>query len=792
MPHADKELYEFSDFRLDVPERLLLKKGERVGLPDKAFEILCLLVRNSGHLVGKDELLEKAWAGAFVEENNLDKNISYLRQALDERKGKAKFIETVRGRGYRFLAEVRRVEVGEGETGRQGDGERKIIPSSNSLSSALPVSSSQKAKRTGNVIALADWRREAQEESQTEAAASETIAAEEQSAAIETPEETARAAQTNAVVEGEKPIVRENVKPSHKPKRRLALIAAISIVALTGISFAFYQFLNVAPMQFEAKKTTRLTSSGRVKVAAVSPDGKFIIYSQEETDGKQSLWMRHIGSESVAPIAAPANVEYHGLDISPDGNHLYYVAGEGTLFQMAILGGTAKKIAAGLNKLPYDTNIGISPDGKQLAFVRSSEKEGSAIFIVNADGTNEHKLGAFGGLRPSLSWSPGGKIIAARAILSDWQNILAVRVEGGAATPILPRGWIYLIKMAWLPDSKGLLTVGFKDKDSLSLQIYQTGYPNGEVRQITNDTNNYFNVSATSDGRFLASVRTEQVAHIWAMPSDDVTQARQLTNGFEKYDGVSGLNWTLDNRIVFDSKPSGKESVWTVKADGGDSTQAVKNGYFSSASPDGRFIVYQKGSRESGDIGLYLTDTSNGSERQLTKGVDVWTTVSPDGKWVIYTHSGNSSERSGLWKIPIEGGEPMPIFEGSVTCPTVSPDGKTVAFVLRKAKQPNRIALISFEGGEIIKMFDAKLESYPLWDKQNLQWTPDGRGIYFVAFNNGVSNIWRQPIDGSPPVQVTHFQEGRIFNFAFSPDGKQLALSRGTFNSDVVLIENAK
>ena len=68
---------------------------------------------------------------------------------------------------------------------------------------------------------------------------------------------------------------------------------------------------------------------------------------------------------------------------------------------------------------------------------------------------------------------------------------------------------------------------------------------------------------------------------------------------------------------------------------------------------------------------------------------------------------------------------------------------------------------------------------------------PGGLGIYFIALNNGASNIWGQPIDGSPPVQVTDFKDGRTFNFAFSPDGKQLALSRGTFNSDVVLIENA-
>ena len=75
-------------------------------------------------------------------------------------------------------------------------------------------------------------------------------------------------------------------------------------------------------------------------------------------------------------------------------------------------------------------------------------------------------------------------------------------------------------------------------------------------------------------------------------------------------------------------------------------------------------------------------------------------------------------------------------------------------------------------------------------NNQNLQWTGDGRAIYYIAFNNGVSNIWRQPVDGSPPGQVTQFTTGRIFNFAYSADGKQLALSRGFFDSDVVLIKD--
>ena len=111
MPHAAKELYEFSRYRLDVAERVLTRNGKRVALADKAFDTLCVLVRNQGRLVGKDELMNAVWPDSVVEENNLDQKISALRRVLGE-KGldKEKFIETVRGHGYRFLPEVRKVE----------------------------------------------------------------------------------------------------------------------------------------------------------------------------------------------------------------------------------------------------------------------------------------------------------------------------------------------------------------------------------------------------------------------------------------------------------------------------------------------------------------------------------------------------------------------------------------------------------------------------------------------------------------------------------------------------------
>ena len=118
MPKQDRQLYEFGPFHLDTSERLLLRGGARVPLTEKAFDTLLALVRRGGRLASKEELMAEVWPDAFVEENNLDKSISAIRQALGEKPSAPEYVETVRGRGYRFVASVSEVR-GEDAGARQ-------------------------------------------------------------------------------------------------------------------------------------------------------------------------------------------------------------------------------------------------------------------------------------------------------------------------------------------------------------------------------------------------------------------------------------------------------------------------------------------------------------------------------------------------------------------------------------------------------------------------------------------------------------------------------------------------
>lgn len=110
MSEQNKQFYEFGPFRIDVVKRRLLRDGEVIRLTPKAFDLLLVLVEESGKTIEKDELLDRVWPGTAVEENNLNQNITALRKSLGDSRQESQYIATIPGIGYRFVAEVRKTE----------------------------------------------------------------------------------------------------------------------------------------------------------------------------------------------------------------------------------------------------------------------------------------------------------------------------------------------------------------------------------------------------------------------------------------------------------------------------------------------------------------------------------------------------------------------------------------------------------------------------------------------------------------------------------------------------------
>jgi hypothetical protein len=141
--------------------------------------------------------------------------------------------------------------------------------------------------------------------------------------------------------------------------------------------------------------------------------------------------------------------------------------------------------------------------------------------------------------------------------------------------------------------------------------------------------------------------------------------------------------------------------------------------------------------------------------------------------------------------MPVDGGEPEQLTTKYSYMPTVSPDGKLIAYSYwdenANPQQWGR-EIISIKDGRKVQSFSLP-ETALIWSGSALlRWTPDGRGLSYIDRAGGVSNVWTLPLDGTAAKPVTDFKDDEIFWFDWSPDGKQLACSRGVVSSDVVLV----
>jgi eukaryotic-like serine/threonine-protein kinase len=589
---------------------------------------------------------------------------------------------------------------------------------------------------------------------------------------------------------------------SHKTGVVLALVGVAVIIAA---GLGLYKYINgsgtTKPAPFQDMKIEKLTFNGKATQAVISPDGRQVVYVIDD-GGRRSLWLRQVATGSDVQLTAPEEVFYFSLTISPDGNFLYYAYGgmsiqNRVLYRMPVLGGSPRKVVDDIG-----SPIGFSPDGKQIAFVRSRLRGGmrsgvrggiiegeSTLIIANADGTEERKIATrqggpnrfgnffFGG----VVWSPDGKRIAAVARATDsagsFQTVIEVPVEGGSERLLTSQRWYQIQRLAWLSDGSGLLMpAAEKASDSRTRQVWHLSYPGGEARKITNDLNNYAGISLNADSSVLVTVQENQATDIWVAPDGDAGRATRFTSVSSNLDGLDGVRWTPDGKIVFNSTAGGREGIWIMEADGKNRKQLTTDetvDYGPSVSTDGRYVVFT--SERTGAPAGWRMDIDGSNPKKLIG----FGGQAGDG-WVVYGDKGS------LWKAPIDGGEPVQLSEERLVRCAASHDGKMVACSLETPGSPARLAILPIEGGAPAKIFDAKFQL-----PARMRWTPDGRAVTYIGRQDGLADIWSQSIDGGEPKRITNFKADEIFSFDWSRDNR-LAISKGTSMSDVVLIRNAK
>lgn len=578
---------------------------------------------------------------------------------------------------------------------------------------------------------------------------------------------------------------------------RVSLLMLASLVALTGILYLVSTRREAAsPLTpTPALKINRLSATSDAWETAISPNGKLVAYVIGDVSN-QSLHIKQIDTGVDTELLARNEGRFRGLVFAPDGKSLYYAQQEKNvghvLYQKPIQGGEGKCLLVGA-----DSAVTFSPDGKQLAFVRESQASGeSSIVIANADGSSERVLAArklpkyYAVEGPS--WSPDGKLIAAAASGADAKfhfQIVTVNVETGAETLIGQQHWDWAAKVAWLPNAKGIVTVGRIGQDGIQNdQLWLLDYPSGEARKLSTDLNTYRGLSLDQTGKMLATVRSETRSNLWVVPPGDARQARAITTDPGSQPGGDGLDWTPDGRIVYTSLASGHKDLWVMNADGTQArpltTEPEDNVSFPTVTADGQHVIFNSG--RSGLSNIWRIGLDGKAPTQLTYGkLDLQPYCSPLENWVFFSQ--DTAGKRTISRVKTDGSAPAQSLSDQLTLyPVVSPDGKWVAGIYQETlTAPQRIAILPVNGGLPKQLLDL-----PAFLANSLRWHPDGKSLTYLSRKDGAMNIWRQPLAGGAGEPITDFKTDRIFTYAWSRDGRTLACARGTINRDVIMISD--
>ncbi|HXY48263.1 MAG TPA: protein kinase [Terriglobales bacterium] len=574
----------------------------------------------------------------------------------------------------------------------------------------------------------------------------------------------------------------------------LGVATAVALLLVAAAGYGIYALLSrTRPAPFQNFAVNKVTDTGKAMLATISPDGKYILHVIAE-NGLQSLWLRNIPSNSNTQVVAPAPVSYVGLRFSPDGNFLYFVrteAGSSSLhylYRAPVLGGTPEKLVTNI-----DSNVTFSPDSKKLAYVVDNDpKPGEYHLVIRSlDGGDEHDLtrGPMSEVLYAPAWSADGKtIVDAISQPGDaLSGLVAIDVSSGKRKLLTTTNELYFTLVSWLPDDSGLLALGDSGYGSHT-QIFFVSFPGGKLFPVTRDTNSYIDLSLADDGRTLATVQRQIRLKSYVMPVDaGSSPARELTSG----SSITSISWTRNDQLMTSIPMSGLSLLNPSSDVKTPFLSQMTGANYGSACPDGHIVFAALVSPRT-QVHIWRADADGGDVKELTDGKsDFFPVCSPDSGTVLYEDADVKLER-----VPLKGGKPQQVSDLAVFSNiSISPDGKLAAFVTFRGNDPKeKLALLSLDSTQPPRLLEferTRAEFIVGATAAAIAFAPDGRGVVYPVRNGDTDNLWLQPLDGSPGKQLTDFKSDLIRDFDYSMDGKQLAVIRGSRQSDVVLIRES-
>jgi DNA-binding winged helix-turn-helix (wHTH) protein/Tol biopolymer transport system component len=754
MSQKTKHLYAFGPFLLDASECLLTLQGKPIPLAPKAFEVLVILVENAGHLIDKDDLMQRLWPDSFVEEGNVAKHVSLLRKVLSEATNGREYIETVPKRGYRFVVDVREVADAEVDS-----------------------------------------------EHETLSGASQIV--------------------ENADLES----LRRDLKPAKRqfPHWRELAVGAVAALLVAGATLWFSRGSSSGrlPREPKLRELTNSSFEKRVLFGAISPDGKYLAYSDAE-----GIRVKLVATGETLVIPQPEELNGEQVDLEvvatwfPDSTRFIanahqsgalegidrgeWASPNSSIWEISVLGGPPHKLRD--NAVAYS----ISPDGSLVSFGTNKGSHGDReIWLMTSSGEEARKL--FDTDEESsiwgLIWSPDGKRVL--YVKTDSEDTLVTRdLQGGPPSTILGPGDMKRVNdFSWLTDGRLLYSLSETDSFFGSACNFwemrldsRTGTPVTKPRQLTNWSGFCMtDVSVTADGKKLAFLKwSGNLTSFLAELAPDGTRLlnRKHFPLSESSEGV--VDWTPDSKaILFVSNRSGHMALFRQPLDQDIAEPVVPEGYGRDprVTPDGKNIVYL-GIGNGGpppvtapEPVMRVSLTGGPSERLFTarpssqmtcakfsSGPCIIGEPTDDGtKLVVSTLDPIKGRAAELFRFPL-------VASAGDWFMDLSPDGTRLAATQSPA---GPIYILSL-GGQVLQKVQVKGWS----DVQSFYWTADEKGFFVaVRIRNG-REILHVDLHGNARALWENAGGAGETLAHPSPDGRHLAIDGWTKSANMWIMEN--
>jgi Tol biopolymer transport system component/DNA-binding winged helix-turn-helix (wHTH) protein len=619
--------YEFGPFRLEPAERRLSRNGDAVVITPKAFDTLHLLVRNHGHLVEKDEFLNKLWPDTFVEEGSLSNNIFLLRKALGDSTEDPKYIETVPGRGYRFIAEI-------ATNGTDTTSPLRGVPMTPSLvvlspSPTTPVPSTRRKLMAWPFVAgiicvglaafaYAKWRQR--------------------------PESL--------------PIVAVPLTAFPGWADYPAISPDGSRVAFEWTGEQDFTAFDLYVKTIGNENLLRLTKDPAVHLAPTwSPDGTQIAFQRVAKNGGGIYVVPAQGGavRKLRSTNASFDRSMH-VSWSPNGKTIAFAdspfPGGHKRLQLLSLETLQSTPIEHDDKCVEEVLPAFSPDGKQLAYACSlSSREGEfGLSIATADGRVPRIIKESSGWLKALEWLPDSRTLLFAESHTGAEHVLLRELDlakgsvrermVGADSPFSEAFSVNGGRLAYVVDSSAKNNIWRGD-------LVDRSAPPVKLISTTRDQ---FCPKYSPDGRHVAfGSNRGGPPEIWISDSDG-QNVIQLSNLRALATGSPA--WSPDSRkVAFDSRsktPDGliRADVFIVDIVEKTPRKLITNtpGAFNpSWSHDGKWIYFVGGSDDAAGERIYRVSPEGGKSEVLTSARGYWPLESPDGQTLYFAQNSATS-----------------------------------------------------------------------------------------------------------------------------------------------------